>query len=362
LYKRFVVTMDAYLNYTDKLLINNPSLPTSTGYTSQYQNIGKTSNRGIELQVAAPVIQNKALTWNANFNISFNKNRIESIGGVPPILISSGALGSTVSDFIIQAGQPVGAMYGFVSDGFYKISDFNYNSTSQTYTLKAGVSNNSPVTGVNPQPGVMKFRAPNGDSAITNNDRTIIGNPNPKFFGGLNQQFAYKNFDASVFINFSYGGNVMNANKIEFSSAYTPGANLPGEFTGRWRNIDDNGNQVKDPTALAALNKNATIWLPTPSGNSSNSFLPMSWAIEDASFIRINNITIGYTLPSKLASKMWMTKLRIFATANNVAVITGYTGYDPEVNTRRATPTTPNVDYSAYPRNRSFVFGVNASF
>lgn len=356
---RIQSTTDVYWNNTSKLLINNPSLPTSSGYSSQYQNIGSTSNKGVEEQISAMVLQHKAFTWNVSFNISFNKNVITDIGGLPPIPVSSGAVG-TASDYIIQKGQPVGAMYGYLSDGYYQISDFDYNSASGTYTLKKGVANDVALTGVNPQPGVMKLKGLNGDSALSAADRTIIGNAQPKFFGGINQQFIWRNFDASVFINFSYGNKILDANRIEFSSGYTPGANLLSTFDHRWRNVDDNGNLVTDPTALAALNKNATIWQPSVTG-SANAFIPVSWAVEDGSFVRINNVSIGYTIPGNLLRRAKISRLRIYVTGNNLYVFTHYSGYDPEVNTRRSTPATPGVDYSAYPRSRNFVFGVNLS-
>ena len=354
---RLQSTTDLYWNTTQKLLINNPSLPTSSGYSSQYQNIGSTSNKGVEEQLTATVLQHKAFSWNISFNISFNKNVVTDIGGLPPIPISSGAVG-TASDYIIQKGAPVGAMYGYLSDGFYQISDFDYNTATQTYTLKKGVANDVALTGVNPQPGVMKLKGLNGDSALSAADRTIIGNAQPKFFGGINQQFIWRNFDASVFINFSYGNKILDANRIEFSSGYTPGANLLSVFDRRWRSVDDNGNLVTDPTALAALNKNATIWQPSVTG-SANAFLPVSWAVEDGSFIRLNNVSIGYSVPTHLLRKARVNRLRIYVTGNNLYVFTHYSGYDPEVNTRRATPATPGVDYSAYPRSRNYVFGVN---
>jgi hypothetical protein len=115
---------------------------------------------------------------------------------------------------------------------------------------------------------------------------------------------------------------------------------------------------VTDPTALAKLNANATIWMPS---TSSNSFLLHSWAVEDGSFIRINNITLGYSLPASLIKRIKLEKARVYFTANNVYVITNYSGYDPEVSARRGNPVTPGVDYSAYPRSRSFIFGVNLS-
>jgi hypothetical protein len=344
------------------LLINNPSIPTSSGYTSQLQNIGSTANNGIEFQVSAFIIQKKAFNYNANFNISFNKNEIKSLGGINPIPISSGAVG-TSNDFIIQQGAPVGAMYGYLSDGFYMPSDFtNGNFTA----LKTGVADSRLITGIAPKPGTMKLKRLEppvaGDSLVQTTDRTVIGNPNPKFFGGLNQMVNYKGWDFSIFVNFSYGGQVLNANKIEFTNGYTPDANMLSVMNNRWTNVDPStGLLVTDSTKLTALNKNAKIWSPLVT-SSSNAFFPVSWAIEDASFLRINNITIGYSLPSnRLFKKAGITKFRVYATANNVAIITRYTGYDPEVNTRRNTPATPGVDYSAYPRSRTFLVGVNLS-
>jgi hypothetical protein len=115
------------------------------------------------------------------------------------------------------------------------------------------------------------------------------------------------------------------------------------------------------PDSLAALNKGAKLWIPLV-GSSSTTFAPNSWAVEDASFIRINNITVGYTLPTSLVRHLHVARLRVYATVNNVAVITGYSGYDPEVNVRNSNPVTPGVDYSAYPRSRSYLAGINLTF
>jgi hypothetical protein len=180
-----------------------------------------------------------------------------------------------------------------------------------------------------------------------------------------------RNFDASIFINFQYGNKIYNDNKLEFTSGYTPGATLLGIMKNRWHTVDQNGNAYESlvggqvvgasPDSLAALNKGAKLWMPVV-GSSSTTFSPTSWAVEDGSFIRINNITVGYTLPNALTRKMHVSRLRVYVTANNVAIITHYTGYDPEVNVRTSTPVTPGVDYSAYPRSRSFLGGINLSF
>ena len=354
------VSLDYYRNKTKNLLVKNP-VPTSSGYTQQIQNVGSTSNNGFEAQLNSTIIQTKNFSWSANFNISFNQNKVLSLGKQKFFTVSSGwAGGANPDDYIVKVGEPVGSMYGLVNDGFYTVDDFTYDATTQTYTLKDKVPTDKSVTGLVPQPGFIKYKDLNGDGVVDyNTDATIIGNANPDFFGGLNQQFNYKNFDLAVFVNFQYGNDIYNANKIEFSSGYTPNANLLSIENNRWKTIDANGNVVTDPTQLAALNKNATLWQPLTTGSS---WYPQSWGVEDGSFLRLNNITFGYTLPTSVSKKAGIQKFRAYVTLNNLAVITNYSGYDPEVNTRRSTPMTPGVDFSAYPRSTSYIFGVNVTF
>jgi hypothetical protein len=206
------------------------------------------------------------------------------------------------------------------------------------------------------QPGTLKFLDYNGDGVINTNDRTVIGNANPKHTGGFNQQFSYKSFDASIFLNWSYGNDIYNANKMDFTSAYYSNLNMLDVMNNRFRNINAQGVLVTEPTALAELNKDATIWTPTR-----GRYLLHSWAIEDGSFLRINNVTIGYSLPKTLIQRLKLTQLRVYVTGNNLYTFTKYSGYDPEVNTRRGTPLTPGVDYAAYPRSRALLFGLNLS-
>ena len=354
------ISADYYRNKTKDLLVAVP-VPTTSGYTTQIQNVGSTSNNGFELQLNSSIVQKKNFTWNASFNISFNQNKILSLGRQNSYLQSSGwAGGANPADYIVKVGAPVGSMYGLINDGFYKVDDFDYDANTQTYTLKPGVPNDISVTGLTPQPGIIKYKDLNGDSLVNyNDDATIIGNANPKFFGGLNQQFTYKNFDLSIFVNFQYGNDIFNDNKIEFGSGYTPNANLLAIEKNRWRTVDENGNVVTDPKALADLNKNATLWRPITTGSA---FYPQSYAVEDGSFLRLNNITLGYTLPQSLTQKIKIQRFRAYITLNNLAVLTNYSGYDPEVNTRRSTPVTPGIDFSAYPRSTSYIFGINATF
>lgn len=354
---RLQLTVDAYKNRANDLLLA-VQIPPTTGYSTQLQNIGSTSNKGIEFQLNAVAVQNKNFSWNSNFNIAFNRNKVESLGGPQFITRNSGWQGSDgVDDYLVQVGQPVGLMYGFVTDGFYQISDFNYNAATGTYTLKPGVPKND-VYGT-PQPGMLKWKDLNGDSLITpDKDRTVIGNANPKFTGGWNNQFTYKGFDASIFVNFVVGNDIYNANKIEWTDGAFPNLNTLDVMKNRFTWINDQGVRVTDPVELAKLNENATIWSPVRVQR----WWLHSWAIEDGSYLRINNVTLGYTLPKKLTDKAKISSLRFYGTINNLATFTTYSGYDPDVTARRSDPLTPGVDFAAYPRSRTYVFGLNVSF
>ncbi len=367
--RRMDLSVDVYNNTSKDLLLNVP-IASTYGYPTQLQNIGKTSNKGVELQLGAQIVKKTNFTWNANFNMSFNRNKILALGVNQKSFFAPASWGVSgqPTDYIIRIGDPVGSMWGLVSDGFYGVADFDYNPATMVYRLKAGVVNDSAIIGP-VGPGSAKFKDLNGDGIVdVTNDRTIIGNPNPKFTGGLNQQFTYKRWDMSVFVNFSYGNDVYNANKIEFTNGYTANANLLDIMAKRWKVVTETGQTAQwvnginvlgiAPDQLAALNANASIWQPL---KSAGAFYPSSWAIEDGSFLRINNVTIGYSLPVQSLGKLRMSKLRFYFTANNLAVLTSYSGYDPEVSVK-SSPLTPALDYSAYPKSRSFIVGVNASF
>lgn len=354
---RFQLSIDAYKNSGKDLLLA-VAIPPTSGYSSQIRNLGSTTNKGIELQLNAYVVQTKDFTWNSNFNISTNKNTVTSLGTVTQQTRNSGWQGSDgTDDYLLKVGEPVGLMYGFVTDGFYGVDDFTYNATTKVYTIKPGIAFNS-VYGT-PQPGMLKWKDLDGDGLVTaDKDRTVVGNANPKFIGGWNNQFMYKNFDLSVFVNWVSGNDIYNANKIEMTDGAFPSLNMLEFMKTRWTNVNDAGQVVTDPTELKALNANATIWSPVRVQR----YWLHSWAVEDGSFLRINNITLGYSLPSELLKKIKVSKFRAFATVNNLATFTKYTGYDPEVNTRRSDPLTQGVDFAGYPRTKTWVFGVNLTF
>lgn len=380
---RINVTLDLYYNSSKNLLLNQ-AIPSSTGYTSQFQNIGATSNKGVELQLSSDIIRKKAFNYSANFNISFNRNRITSLGGNNIILRNSGWFSGNnfPADYILKVGEEVGTMYGYINDGFYTLSDFTttpysnpqYPGLTTQYMLKKDVPSNAGILADALQPGSPKFKDLNGDGIIdADHDRTIIGHSQPKFYGGLTQSVTYKNFDLNVFINFVYGNKVFNANKLEYGSAYGAEVNLLRSANNRWHMIDDNGNLIQrtinsggstiiigaDSATLGGINRKAAQWFPS---TSVNGFYSQSYAVENGSYIRINNITLGYNLPKTLLSAIGISSVRVYVTANNVATITGYTGYDPDANTRRSDPTTSGVDYAAYPRARTYVAGLNVNF
>lgn len=359
---RLYGSLDMYITDTKDLLIL-AKIPQTSGYEYQYQNSGKTQNKGIEVSLGGIIVNKENFTWKTDFNISANKNIIKSLGagvsgGNDYYLVASGWV-NNLYDFIAKVGNPVGTYYGYETEGRYEIGDFDFNPTTQTYTLKAGVPNASAVAnGSKPiQPGDLKLRDLNGDGQITTADQTELGSAQPKFYGGFNQTFRYRNWDMSLFFNFSVGNKVYNANKIEFTTQYLyRDNNMAAEVADRWRWFNDQGVKVTDPAALAALNANTTMWTP-PQGN----YILHSYAIEDGSFLRLNNVTIGYSLPKDSLEVLGIKNFRLYATVNNLFTITGYDGYDPEASTRR-NPLTPGVDYAAYPRSRFILTGIDITF
>jgi len=359
--QRLSGSIEAYKNTTRDLLIQ-ATVPANSGYSMQWQNIGQTSNKGIEFVFNGIICEKKNFKLSASLNISFNKNRIDKLGDAKQWEQSSivDANGPT-GDYLIQEGGQIGQMYGYVTEGMYSFDDFNYSNGK--YILKEGVSDNSTLISARWfGPGSLKLKDQNGDGIVNTEDKVVIGNANPIHTGGFNLTAQYKDFDFSAFFNWSYGNSIYNMNKLYFSSFSTSRfyRNILDTFNSdnRFTYIDkQTGQMITDPTQLAEMNKNATMWSP------SNSQVPLhSWAIEAGSFLRLNNLTIGYSLPNTLLSKLKIEQLRLYATAYNLWTWTKYSGYDPEVDTQRSTPLTPGVDYNAYPHSRNFNIGLNVKF
>ncbi|MBO4670781.1 MAG: TonB-dependent receptor [Bacteroidales bacterium] len=366
-------SIEVYQNDTKDLLIKFP-IPGS-GYDHQYQNVGSTRNRGIELTLNAPIVSKKDFSLNISGNIAYNKNVVTDLGGLESITAQSYWASSEIGDdYIVQVGQPLGNMYGYISDGMYTVDDFTWNGSK--WVLNEGVVDCSELLGDYMRPGAPKYKElanvpvydENGkitgyttDGKVTVADRTVIGNAAPDFTGGFSLSAFWKGFDFSANFNFMIGNEVYNANKIEFTSSRKFfNRNLVNmmDVDKRWCNIDwTTGELVNDPETLKAMNAGKTMWNPAiPKAVFSD------WAVEDASFLRLQTLTLGYTLPEKLTEKVHVRRARIYATGTNLFCLTNYSGYDPEVDTRRATPLTPGVDYSAYPKSIGFVAGINLSF
>jgi TonB-linked SusC/RagA family outer membrane protein len=354
-------SVEVYQNDTKDLLINFPI--TGSGYDSQYRNLGSTRNRGIELTLNAPIISKKDFSLNIGGNIAYNRNRVTDLGGLQRITAQSYWASTEIGDdYVVEVGQPLGNMYGYVSDGMYSVDDFTWNGSK--WVLNDGVVDCSAIIGSTyMMPGAPKYKNVDGssDNKVTVSDRTVIGNASPDFTGGFNfSGYAY-GFDFSANFNFMIGNQVYNANKVEFTSSRKfSNRNLMNmmDVDKRWTNIDWNtGEMITDPATLRQVNAGKTLWSPFV-GNAVFS----DWAVEDASFLRLQSATIGYTLPESLTQKVHLRRVRVYVTGTNLFCFTKYSGYDPEVDTRRATPLTPGVDYSAYPKSIGFVAGINLTF
>jgi TonB-linked SusC/RagA family outer membrane protein len=363
-------SLEGYINTTKDLLIGFPVV--GTGYDSQYRNLGKTENKGFEFTFTYHIINQQNYGLDFSGNISFNKSKIKDLGIMDdfgwPTSWASTEIGQ---DYWIAVGSSVGDINGYISDGRYEVSDFTgYDASTDTWTLKEGVADASAVVG-KVRPGSMKIKNltdkadENGNvtnpNTIGEEDMTIIGNVNPDFFGGFNINARAYGFDLSANFNYSVGNKVYNANKIEYTQTskyqYRNMIDIMADGQ-RWTNLDPaTGLLSNDPARLAELNANTTMWSPYTSR-----MVLTDWAVEDASFLRLNTVSLGYTIPAKLTERIGITNLRFYVTAYNLLTITGYSGFDPESDCIRRTNLTPCVDYSGYPRSRSFVVGLNLNF
>lgn len=355
--QRITVSPEFYINRSSDLLLST-RLPMSSGYETMMVNAGETKNVGIDLTVNTQNIVTKDFSWNTTLTFSHNKNTVEALTG-EEVQLFEAKFGYNQNTHRLAVGEPIGQFYGFITDGLYQVDDFDYDPATKTYTLKDGVAcygNRNTV-----QPGDWKFRNMDGNDVIDENDKTVIGNASPKFYGGLNNNFTYKGFDLSVFFTFSYGNEVLNATKLVTSKVGRENYNALNVMNShnRWMTINDRGERVTDPAELAAMNQGKSVasWHDNQEGNK----YIHSWAVEDASFLRLSNVTLGYTFPKQLIKKIKLSNLRVYATGNNLFTWTPYTGFDPEVSNMRS-PLTPGVDFGSYPRSRSFIFGVNIAF
>lgn len=329
-------SVDIYDKDTRDLLLY-ADVPPSTGFTQVQQNIGSISNRGLEITLNATILPGLRgnLKWTSSFNISFNKNKVTALSDGQESRMA-GIRYPAISDlYICKVGRPLSEMYGYIYDGVYQYSDFDEVSPG-VYRLKDGIPNNTNDR-ANIRPGDPKLRDINGDGKVTAEDRTVIGHGLPLHTGGFINNFEWKGFDLSIFLQWSYGNDVINYNRVLLESLQGRHLNQLATAANHWR--PDN------PTDY--------LWAPNRGLNN----LHTSREVEDASFLRLKNIQLGYTLPAKWLRGTRLASVRLYLSAQNVATLTRYTGYDPEVSTRNSAMTR-GFDYSAYPKAQSFTFGV----
>lgn len=390
---RLTGTIDLYWNTTKDLIIRQ-NMPAR--YNFQYQNIGSTRNMGMEFSIKGVILdrKSKSLSYNLSVdaNISFNKTRVQDLGNMTSMLAQTSCFGSseylTTAEFLLEVGQPVGNVLGYVTDGYYTAADFqtyvpathSWGIRSDVVTYGDGFLSNKPV------PGSIKFKDLNGDGVITEADKTILGNTVPTHSGGFNINFniggdKWGKFDLAANFTFAFGNKILNLSKMEYTTVTekTKMRNLISamSFENRYSLYSNQGQYMPDVYATGAMvfgddyttfanqidqmniDKGANTYSPIMSH-----YVVTDQCLEDGSFLRLNQLTLGYSLP-----KVWMEKtkvisnIRVYVQGTNLFCATKYSGLDPEVDTRSSkNPLTPGVDFSAYPKSRGINVGMNIQF
>tara|TARA_R110002049_G_scaffold302911_2_gene496790 strand:+ start:138808 stop:142212 length:3405 start_codon:yes stop_codon:yes gene_type:complete len=335
---RVSFTGDYYYKETKDLLLR-AQLPYATGFQTAYKNIGSVSNEGVELALNTVNVDSENFTWKSDFNISFNRSKVLALVENQSSLTSTTfAVYNSNPSYIAQVGGPAAMFYGVLYDGVYQYEDFD-QLTNGNYVLKEGIPANGTARG-NILPGYAKYKDIDGDGNISLNDYTVMGNPNPDFVGGFNNTFNYKNLDLSVFFQFSYGNEILNANRVVFEGTFLTGRNQYDSYTDRW------------------TEENPTSNIPRAKGEPA---FFSSRVVEDGSFLRLKTASLGYTIPSDFLKELGIQSFRTYVSAQNLFTWTGYSGVDPEVSTRNSA-LTPGFDYSPYPRQRTIITGINITF
>lgn len=334
---RVSFSSEVYQKDTKDLLLNSDSAP-SQGFSTQWVNSGHVRNRGIEFSLVTKNIEKENFSWIMDFNISFNQNKVISLPESKPIFGTPNYYWQLSSQqFIVEEGKPLGNMYGYISDGVYQPKDFeNYNPNETNHTLLAS----QPSYGSH-QPGDEKYKDLNGDGKITADDKTIIGNGLAKHFGGLGNTFRYKNFQLNMFFQWSYGNDILNANRLVFEDMSVVGQNQLATVTNRWA-PDNQDTQMHRAGGQGFKDISSRL-------------------IEDGSFLRLKTVNFSYSFPKSILEKLRLNSLELFLSAQNLYTWTSYSGFDPEVSVN-SSAIMPGIDYSAYPNHRTLSFGLNVSF
>lgn len=336
------LVVDFYNKITDDLLLR-ANVPNSSGYTSIYKNVGSLSNTGVEFTLGVNLLRKDDFSWSADFNISFNKNKIRSLAEEQNRILTPIAWGnySAVSLYMAQIGGPSALFYGLIWDGVYNYDDFNL--VNNKYVLRDDIATNG-MNRSSIQPGDIKYVDVNNDGIINNSDNVVIGRALPIHFGGLNNNLSYKNFTLNVFFQWSYGNDIMNANRLYFEGNVDArtALNQYASYENRWT--------PENPESTLFRTKGQG-----PAGFYS------SRTVEDGSYLRLKTLNLAYTIPQSMNSKLGSKSITFFVSGQNLFTWTNYSGMDPEVSVRNSA-LTPGFDYSAYPRGKTYTLGVKANF
>ena len=320
---RIAFSVDAYHSVTNDLLLSVP-LPATSGFSSQLRNIGSVQNNGVELSVTTVNVSTGRLAWRSTLNVAHNRSRVLDLGTATQIFpgVRGGGFVEGGQTHIVRVGEPLGAIFGFKTIGLWQQGD------------TCPLTNAADCT-----PGEYKIVDVNGDGKIDLNDRTIVGYADPKLYGGLSNSLSYGPFSLDVFMNFSYGNQVVDMSRV-FNGLSTGFMNERADVLNRW----------------TPQNTNTDI----PRANFARPRRIYSALVEDGSFLRLQTLTLGYQLPSRLLRGAKAG--RVYITGQNLLIATNYTGFDPEVNSMGGDPRTRGVDDGAYPRSRVWNFGVSLTF
>ncbi|MFC4476140.1 SusC/RagA family TonB-linked outer membrane protein [Flavobacterium chungangensis] len=320
---------DVYYKKTKDLLINVP-VPLSSGYATVLQNIGGVENKGFEVGLTTENIKTKNFAWNSNIVFSLNRNKVTEIGnGVNEFfpVVPNGSL-LQQQPVIVKVGLPLGSFWGYKTNGIFQTQE-EVNTQPKINSL------------ANTKVGDRKYVDTNGDGVITALDKGNLGTSQPKFVGSFSNTISYNDFDLNFSFQGAYGGKIFNAlnQQLEIS---TLGTNAASTLNDRWTPTNPS-NEI-------------------PRASSSPLGIVSERYVEDASFLRLKLITLGYTLPKSVSKKLGTKSVKFYISAENLITWTKYTGYDPEVSSYEQNNLYPGIDFGSYPNSKTFISGLNVTF
>lgn len=363
---RLKLTLDLYAKNTTDMLYN-AIVPAQSGFKTQWQNLGKVNNRGVEVSLSTTNIRRERFNWETTLTFSLNRNEVIDIGqGLSTAPIGAGFwTTSYIKQNVvgrIMVGQPIGVMYGYDLAGIYQLDDFSgwqdRNGVlpdndpgilwqNRNWVLKEGVADAGNLGRI--RPGTFKFRNADGseDLRITESDKVVIGNSQPLFYGGLGNNFTMGAFELAVFLNYSVGGKIFNSTRFELEGA------MPGEYFNITGDFWNNRWTLDNPTNSYPAYSDENYY-------NSLASQPNSYYVEDASFLRLQTLSLAYALPTGLLGKAGISRARVYYSGNNLYTLTGYSGLSPEVDS--GNPLLQNFDTIGYPRAATHALGIMVTF